>query len=391
MKRTLVVVGASLAGLSTARAARAQGFDGRVIVIGDEEHRPYDRPPLSKQFLDGSMSEADLALEAPDEDLDVEWVLGQRALQLDPSTRSVLIAGGRQIVADDVVVATGARARWLNLSGSQLPGVHILRTLEDAQGLRADLLPGKRLVVVGAGFIGAEIASTAKKLGLDVTVLEVAPTPLAGPLGVTMGEVIGRLHEAHGVDLRTGVTIDHVEGVDRVTGVELADSTVLEADVVVAGVGATPNVEWLRDTDLDLANGVVCDAVGGTGIPHVAAVGDCAAWLDPAYGQPRRIEHWTGALDRPAVAVANLLGTGATVKPVAPPYFWSDQYDSRLQFTGASSNADRISYEVGSPDDDSYLAVYWEGDVAIGALGVNCVRPFTKFRRELATRVAQQV
>lgn len=382
---TLAVVGASLAGLSTARVARAQGFDGKLIIIGDEDERPYDRPPLSKEFLAGKLEAADLWLEGPDDaGLEAEWLLGTRALQLDPSTKSLWLTGGQQVRADHVVLATGASARWLMLAGSELPGVHVLRTLADATALREELLPGARLVVIGAGFIGAEVASTALGLGLDVTVLEVGSTPLAGPLGETMGGVIGGLHAARGVNLQCGVTIDYLDGTDRVTGVVLSDNTVIPADVVVVGVGAEPNVQWLADSGIDIANGISCDEVGRTGVPHVSAVGDCAAWFDAAHGMHRRVEHWSGALERPAVAIAHLLGTGAATKPVQPPYFWSDQYGVRLQFAGASSGADRIAIEEGSAEEESFLAVYWHQDQPIGVLGANRVRAFTRWRRTIA-------
>ena len=382
---TLAIVGASLAGLSTARAARAQGFDGDVVIIGDEEERPYDRPPLSKEFLAGKVEARDLLLEGPDDSgLDAQWLLGTRALQLDPSTRSLWLTGGQQVRADHVVLATGASARWLMLAGSELPGVHVLRTLADATALREELLPGARLVVIGAGFIGAEVASTGLGLGLDVTVLEVGSTPLAGPLGETMGAVIGGLHQARGVNLQCGVTIDYLDGTDHVIGVVLSDNTFIPADVVVVGVGAEPNVQWLADSGVDIANGVSCDEVGRTGVPNVSAVGDCAAWFDLAHGMHRRVEHWTGALERPAVAVAHLLGTGAATKAVQPPYFWSDQYGVRLQFTGASSGADRIVIEEGSTEEESFLATYWQEDRPIGALGANRVRAFTRWRRTVA-------
>ncbi|XVX20132.1 NAD(P)/FAD-dependent oxidoreductase [Actinomycetota bacterium] len=384
---TLAVIGASLAGLSAARAARAQGFDGRIYLIGDEEHRPYDRPPLSKQFLDGTMTAGDLSLEDPDEDLDVEWILGSRALELDCSDRCVWLHGGRRVEADHLLIATGARARQLPLGGVELEGVHTLRTLDDAIALKEAIVPGVRLVVLGAGFIGAEVAATAKKLGADVTVLEVAAVPLAGPLGVTMGAVIGSLHEKHGVRLRTSTSVARIVGQERVTGVELASGETIAADVVVVGVGALPNVEWLAGSALEIGNGVVCNEVGATNVPQIAAVGDCASWYDPIGGQ-RRIEHWQGALERPAIAVAHLLGTGATVGPAAPPYFWSDQYDARIQFVGASADADDVTYEVGGPDSDSFLAVYRVKGEPIGALGLSCPRDFTRFRRQFAKDAA---
>lgn len=390
---TLAVVGGSLAGLSAVRAARAQGFDGRLIVIDEENREPYDRPPLSKGFLKGTVEAEQLSLcDTDDAALDVDWMRGRRALQLEPATRTLWLDRGEEVRADYVLIATGARPRLLPIAGAELEGIHYLRTLGDAEALRADLEPGKRLLVVGSGWIGAEIASTAHEMGLEVTVVEVAGVPLAGPLGATMGEIVGGLHARHGVTLLTGQTLDHFEGVDgRVTGVELADGRRLAADVVAIGIGAAPNVGWLEDTKLNTSNGVICDAMGRSNLPGISAVGDCAAWMDVAYGYHRRIEHWTGALERPAIAVAHLLGTGAATKPVAPPYFWSDQYGIRLQFAGASSSATSLTWEKGQAGDDSFLVVYWENDDPIGVLGADAGRDFTKWRRLIAAKDVEWV
>lgn len=337
--RAVVVVGASLAGLSAARALRAQGFDGRLVVVGDEPHRPYDRPPLSKEFLAGQADEAALALEADGEDLGAEWLLGTRAVALDPGTRSVGLADGRTVTADAVVVATGAAARTLPGAAAG-PGVHTLRTLDDARALRADLARGGRLVVIGGGFIGAEVASTAYALGLDVTVVEAAPIPLSGPLGEAMGGVVSGLHSDHGVRLLcgTGVRGTGADGEGRVAAVVLADGRRLPADTVVVGVGARPCTEWLAGSGIEIGDGVLCGADGRTSLPAVVAVGDCAAWYDPAAGAHHRVEHWTGALERPAAAVSALLSGGAGgQRAPRPPYFWSDQYGVRIQFAGRAA------------------------------------------------------
>jgi NADPH-dependent 2,4-dienoyl-CoA reductase/sulfur reductase-like enzyme len=233
----------------------------------------------------------------------------------------VRLDDGTAVAADGIVVATGARARtWPG--AADLAGVHVLRTVEDAVALRAELRPGARLVVIGAGFIGAEVASTAIKLGLDVTVVEAAPTPLAGPLGERLGAVVARLHQAHGTRLLCGVGVAGLSGTDRVTAVRLADGRELRADVVVVGIGATPNVEWLQDSPLHVLGGVVCDEGGATSIPNVVAVGDCAAWHEPSVCRRHRVEHWTGALERPAIAVATLLAGGRRHgTPAKPPVF----------------------------------------------------------------------
>ena len=250
-----------------------------------------------------------LALEADDDDLDAQWLLGVHATTARRGRGAVQLDNGTTIHADGIVVATGARARsWPGSEG--LAGVHVLRTIDDAMALRDELRPGARLVVIGAGFIGAEVASTAAKLGLDVTVVEAALAPLAGPLGVQLGAAVARLHTEHGTRLLCGAAVAGLIGNDRVTGVELADGRRLAADVVVVGIGAIPNIEWLRDSPIELANGVVCDEGGATSIPNVVAVGDCAAWHEPSVGWPHRVEHWTGAMERPAIAVATLLAGG---------------------------------------------------------------------------------
>ncbi|MFE9445010.1 NAD(P)/FAD-dependent oxidoreductase [Streptomyces sp. NPDC006602] len=399
--RTVAVVGASLAGLSAARSLRKQGYDGRLVVIGDEVHRPYDRPPLSKEFLAGTMAEADLALETDDEDLRAEWVLGARATGLDSARRAVRLADGREIRADGIVIATGAAARAL--PGTEgLAGVHALRTLDDARALRDELALGGRLVVIGGGFIGAEVASTAYALGLDVTVVEAAPTPLAGPLGETMGGIVSALHTDHGVRLLCGVGVKGLSGDERsemglppgevrgrVDAVLLEDGRSIPADIVVVGVGARPCVDWLEGSGVALDNGVTCGADGRTSLAGVVAVGDCANWYDPRAGAHRRVEHWTGARERPDAAIATLLAGGA-VEPgmPRPPYFWSDQYGVKIQFAGHAAGADSVTIEEGAPDDRNVLAVYRRAGQPVAVLGMNQPRLFMRWRKQLAAAVS---
>ncbi|MGW7383172.1 NAD(P)/FAD-dependent oxidoreductase [Streptomyces sp. NPDC054794] len=386
--RTVAVVGASLAGLSAARSLRKQGYDGRLVVIGDESHRPYDRPPLSKEFLAGTVGEADLALETDEEDLGAEWLLGTRATGLDRTDRAVRLTGGRELRADGIVIATGAAAR--TLPGSEgLAGVHLLRTLDDARALRDELALGGRLVVIGGGFIGAEVASTAYTLGLDVTVVEVAPTPLAGPLGETMGGIVSGLHADHGVRLLCGVGVKGLSGETRVDAVLLADGRSLAADIVVVGVGARPCVEWLEGSGVALDNGVKCGSDGRTSLAGVVAVGDCANWYDPRVGAHRRVEHWTGARERPDAAVATLLAGGAAQPGVPrPPYFWSDQYGVKIQFAGHAVGADSVTVEAGAADDRDVLAVYRRGGHPVAVLGMNQPRLFTRWRKQLTAAVS---
>ncbi|MDX3618226.1 FAD-dependent oxidoreductase [Streptomyces europaeiscabiei] len=382
--RTVAVVGASLAGLSAARSLRKQGYDGRLVVIGDESHRPYDRPPLSKEFLAGDLGEADLALETDGEDLRAQWLLGARATGLDRTRRAVRLADGREIQADGLVIATGAAAR--RLPGSEgLAGVHVLRTLDDARALRDELVQGGRLVVIGGGFVGAEVASTAYALGLEVTVVEAAPTPLAAPLGQAMGSIVSALHLDHGVRLLCGVGVKGLSGERKVEAVLLEDGRSIPADLVVVGVGALPCVDWLEGSGVALDNGVKCGADGRTSLAGVVAVGDCASWYDPRAGEHRRVEHWTGALERPAAAVATLLAGGAVEPGVPrPPYFWSDQYGVKIQFAGHAAGADSVTVEEGAPDDRNVLAVYRRAGHPVAVLGMNQPRLFTRWRKQLA-------
>jgi NADPH-dependent 2,4-dienoyl-CoA reductase/sulfur reductase-like enzyme len=390
----VAIIGASLAGLSAARALRAQGFEGRVTVVGDETRRPYDRPPLSKEFLAGEMSEADLALE-DDDDLRAEWLLGCAAVKLDTASRTIELADGTQVHADGFVIATGSRARrW---PGSEtLAGVHVVRTIDDAIALRAELRPGAQMVVIGAGFIGAEVAATARKLGMGVTVVEAAPTPLQAQLGSRLGAVVAAAHLSNGTTLICGVGVAGLTGqnralraatgADRVTGVDLDDGRHLPADVVVVGIGGVPNIEWLHGSGLELGNGVICGPGGQTTVPHVVAVGDCAAWHDASTGAAHRVEHWTGALERPAVAVATLLAGGIDCgAAVKAPYFWSDQYGSRIQFAGIARPDDEITIEEGSCDDRCFLATYRRDGRLVAVLGVDQPKLFTRWRRQLAT------
>ncbi|MFB7994878.1 NAD(P)/FAD-dependent oxidoreductase [Streptomyces sp. NPDC056002] len=384
--RTVTVVGASLAGLYAARELRAQGFDGRLVIVGEEPHRPYDRPPLSKDFLLGKAGEDQLALSDVDETLELgaEWMFGVRARGLDARGRTVLLEDGRTVSTDGVVIATGASAR--RLPGPALTGVHTLRTLDDARSLRAELLRGpRRVVVIGGGFIGAETASSCAALGHCVTVVEAAPLPLLPQLGPEMAAVCAGLHTRGGVELITGVGVAALHGDTAVHGVELADGRVLPADVVVVGIGAVPNTAWLAGSTLALHDGVLCDDGCVTALPQVVAVGDVAR-VGGA-----RAEHWTSATAQPRVAVRNLLA-GRAVEAVRPlPYFWSDQYGSRIQFAGRRKDGDLVRVVEGAVEEGSFLALYERGGETTAVLAVDRPRPFTRVRRELARGEARPV
>ncbi|MEV6648287.1 FAD-dependent oxidoreductase [Amycolatopsis sp. NPDC051371] len=370
MKR-IAVVGASLAGVRAAQELRAQGYDGGVVLIGEEQHLPYDRPPLSKAFLAGTASAASLELlDAGDlASLALDFRLGVRATSLDPSERRVWLSDGGSVHADGVVIATGGRARTL-------PGFEsafVLRTLDDAVALRAALVPGVRVAIVGAGFIGAEVASTCRSLGLDVVVLEALPAPLAPVLGPELAAVCARLHADHGTDLRCGVG---VSGMSE-AGVHLADGSLVPADVVVTGVGMTPATDWLAGSGLTVSNGVCVDAGLVTELPQVVAVGDVAR-----YGG-RRHEHWTNASEQAPVAVANLLA-GRTSRTYTPSgYVWSDQYSGTLQLAGHPRPDDSLSFVDGDPSSSSFVAVWQRDGSTVGVFALNNAKLFNRLRRPL--------
>jgi 3-phenylpropionate/trans-cinnamate dioxygenase ferredoxin reductase component len=389
--RSVTIVGASLAGLSAARALREQSYDGPIVIVGDEHRPPYDRPPLSKEFLAGTMSEADITLTTPDDDaLDLQWCLGRSAVRLDRAGAAVELDDGERIVSGGVVIATGVRAR--RLPGRPLRFVHTLRSLDDALELRRELLPGARLVVIGAGFIGSEIASTAHSLGVQVTVVEASATPLAGPLGPEMGAVCTALHADHGVRLITGTGTAEVVGEDRVRAVRLGDGRELPADLVVTGIGALPCVGWLAGSGLPVDGGVLTDERCATGIPGVVAVGDCASSRNRYAGDVLRLEHWTNAQLQPAVAAATLLGRDAAVPATAMvPYFWSDQYGCRLQFAGHRRDGDQVQIVAGDPAERRLVAVYRRGECPVAVFAMNQPKEFTRWRRQLAASLTPSV
>lgn len=393
-RESLVVVGASLAGLRAAEAARKAGFEGDVTLVGAEKHLPYDRPPLSKAYLDrlpeGQGPEPTLfrTEEVLRDELDVRLELGAAATGLDLAAKTVLI-GERAIGYDALVIATGADARRLPGSAG-LAGVHTLRTLDDAVAVRDAFEAGARTVVIGAGFIGSEVAAGANKRGLPVTVLEALPTPLVRAVGERMGAVCALLHERNGTDLRCGVGVTGLEGGGRVERVLLSDGTSIEADLVVVGIGAAPATGWLEGSGLRLDNGVVCDATLWTGADRVYAAGDVARWYNPLFERSMRLEHWTSAAEQGAVAARNALDPSAAKSYQTVPYFWSDWYDSRIQFVGVPS-ADQVEIVDGDLDTDGRcVALYREGDRLAGALAINGQNVIMKYRGLLAKKTSWQ-
>lgn len=392
----IVVVGASLAGFRAAEALRTQGFDGALALVGEEAHQPYDRPPLSKQVLTGDWDVDRIVLPsaAPTDDGSdpFDWRLGERAVGLDLGAREVELASGDRLGYDGLVIATGCRPR--TIGGEDLAGVHVLRTLDDALALRADLERGpSRVAVIGAGFIGSEVAASCRARGLAVTVIEALPVPLERALGAEMGALVGELHREHEVDLRLGVGVDGftsssggADGAGRVTGVRLADGTTVDAEVVVVGIGVIPNTGWLEGSGLTLDNGVVCDATT-LAAPGVVAAGDVARWPNARFGgEVMRVEHWDNAIEMAQAAAARLLAASdEAALPYEPvPWFWSDLYDRKIQLAGRSGPDDEVQVVTGDVAERRFVALYGRAGRLVGALGWNRPRHIIPWRQRLA-------
>ncbi|MEU1599879.1 FAD-dependent oxidoreductase [Streptomyces sp. NPDC005708] len=379
----VLVVGSSLAGLRFVESARRHGYDGRLRLVGAENHLPYDRPPMSKAFLtDGRSSPGDLQYKGEKyyDDLDVDLLLGTPAEGLDLAAKEIRLADGSRMTYDRLLIATGSRARWLP-GADTLDGVFTLRTVDDAVAIRDALDQAHRVVVIGSGFIGSEVAASARARGLDVTVLEALRQPLVRTVGPVLGERLGKLHEQHGTMLRCAAAVERLEGRGRVEGVRLTDGTVLRADVVVCGVGAVPATDWLADSGLPVDDGVIADATLQV-TPDVYAVGDVVRWQHDLYGASMRVEHWTTAADQGAAAAKNLFGPGAPTPYVGVPYFWSDWYDDRIQFVGVPSAESHVV--LGSLEDDRFVAAFRDGGRIVGALALNWPTMIMKYRALIA-------
>ncbi|WP_093261254.1 NAD(P)/FAD-dependent oxidoreductase [Saccharopolyspora shandongensis] len=383
---TVVVVGSSVAGWRAAQELREQGFDGRLVIVGAEPHRPYDRPPLSKEFLAGKLQPEELALgsEQEEADLAAEWRLGVPAARLDTRRGAVVLADGSELRADGVVLATGSARRSLP-GGAEAAGIHRLRTVDDALALRREIHAGARVVVVGGGLIGTEIASTCRSLGAAVTLVDAQHLPLARTLGIELAPLCFAQHEDHGVRVRCGTPAQRVLADDRVTGVELADGRVIPADVVVVEVGAEPATRWLRGSGLKLRDGVVTDSGCVTALPNVVAVGDIARYQPAHRSHTVRSDHWSTAMNQPPVAVRNLLAGHTAAAFTGVPHFWSQQYGSTLQFAGYAGPKDRITVVDGSLKARRFVATYQRGGRTIAVFAMNSPKQFATHRRRLIT------
>jgi NADPH-dependent 2,4-dienoyl-CoA reductase/sulfur reductase-like enzyme len=379
----IVVAGASAAGLATVEALRRKGFDGDLTLLGADARLPYDRPPLSKQVLSGAWEPERAQLRTAEvlSSLDVQLLLDDPASALDAGARTVRTTSGRELAADAVVVATGVRPR--RFPGQDgLTGVHVLRTIEDALDLQAGLRAAERLVVVGDGVLGAEIAATARGLGVDVTLAGPQKTPLESQFGPFVGGLLTALHTAHGVRLRLGTAVTGLDSRDgRVTGVRLDGGEVLPADVVVVAIGSEPVTGWLEGSGLKCDNGVVCDS-RCRAAPGVYAAGDVARWHHEGLGSLLRLENRTNATEQGTAVAGAILGEDSPYVPV--PYFWTDQYDVKIQVHGVLHPAAEVSVVDGDPAAGRFVARYRRGGATVGVLGWNMPKQIRLRRSEVA-------
>lgn len=372
----VVVVGASMGGLRAAEAVVKAGYDGEVLVLGEEARMPYNRPPLSKDALAGGLDEARLEFRLPRGAADVIWRLDTRVAAADLAAGTVTTADGEQIGWDGLVVATGLRPRRLSLQGPE-DGRHVIRTLDDAKRLREALLAAKHLVIIGAGFIGCEVAATARGLGVDVDVVAPEDVPMQRPLRHELGAALQRRHEREGVRFHLGTVPVAFGGTERVSSVELADGTVIDTDLVVEAVGCLPEVQWLEGNGLDLRDGLLCDnAMRVEGRPDVVACGDLARFPNLLLDEvPRRVEHWTMVTDTARKAGStlgrHLIGAELDATPFAPvPSFWSDQYDLRIQSFGSVGVGERVEVLEGDLAELDVAVGYFREDVLVGVVMV---------------------
>lgn len=381
----IVVVGAGQGAGQLVASLRQEKYEGEILMIGDEPYLPYQRPPLSKTYLSGEL-ELPRVLVRPEKfyaDKNIETRLGTRVSAIDRDARTVTLDDGSLIEWSKLVLATGSHARRLNLPGIELPGVHYLRTIEDVDAIRDDLGEGRRLVIIGGGYIGLEVAAVARKLGMEVTVLEMEDRILARVTTEEMSAYYTKVHTEHGVDIRTRAAAAEILGEDRVTGVKCTDGTELQADAVIVGVGILPTTELAESAGLECDNGIVVDDHCRTSDPDIYAIGDCSNHPSELLGRRLRLESVPNAMDQARVVAKNLTGTDATYNAV--PWFWSDQYDLKLQMVGFSAEADEQVVR-GDPDTGSFARFYLRDGVVIAVDAVNRPKEFMASKQLVANR-----
>ncbi|MCV7281876.1 FAD-dependent oxidoreductase [Mycolicibacterium flavescens] len=375
----IVIVGGGLAAARTAEQLRRSEYAGPVTIVSDEDHLPYDRPPLSKEVLRAEVDDVTLKPAEFYEENDITVRLGSGAQSLDTAAKTITLRDGSELGYDELIIATGLVPKRIP-SFPDLAGIHVLRNLDEAVALRKEAGSARRAVVVGAGFIGCEVAASLRKLGAEVALVEPQPAPLASVLGEQIGELVARLHRAEGVDVRCGVGVAEVRGTDRVETVVLGDGSELAADIVVVGIGSRPGTDWLEGSGLELDNGVVCDGRGRSSAPHVWAIGDVASWRH-TLGHQVRVEHWSNVADQARVLVPAMLGQEPP-SAVSVPYFWSDQYDVKIQCLGEPEPGDTV--HVVEDDGRKFLAYYERDGVVAGVVGGGMPGKVMKARGKIA-------
>ncbi|MDY6869173.1 MAG: FAD/NAD(P)-binding oxidoreductase [Actinomycetota bacterium] len=375
----IVIVGGGLAAARTAEQLRRSNYSGPVTIVSDEDHLPYDRPPLSKEVLRSETDDVTLKPAEFYRENDITVLRGAGAASLDTVGKKVTLTDGREIGYEELVIATGLVPKRIP-SFPDLTGIHVLRNFDESLKLRKEAGSARRAVVIGAGFIGCEVAASLRKLGVEVVLVEPQPAPLASVLGRQIGELVARLHRAEGVDVRCGVGVADVKGQEKVQSVVLSDGTEIEADIVVVGIGSRPATDWLEDSGVTLDNGVVCDAQGRSTAPHVWAIGDVASWLDTV-GNQVRVEHWSNVADQARVLVPAMLGQDVR-GVVSVPYFWSDQYDVKIQCLGEPQAGDTV--HIVEDDGRRFLAYYERDGVVAGVVGGGMPGKVMKTRHKIA-------
>jgi 3-phenylpropionate/trans-cinnamate dioxygenase ferredoxin reductase component len=385
MPETHVIAGAGLAGAKAAEALRGEGFEGRIVLVGDEPEEPYERPPLSKDYLRGESprEQARVHEDGFYAEHDIELLTGTTVTDLNAGARDVTLSNGERLGYDRLLLATGSEPRRLSVPGAELDGIHHLRTFADSDAIAAALQPGARAVIAGGGWIGMEVAASARQKGLDVTIVELEDVPLSRALGREAGLIYARLHREHGVRLHTGVAVARVEGEGRVERVVLADGRALDADLLVCGLGAIPRTELAQRAGLAVENGVLTDAGLRTSDPHVFAAGDIANAEHPFYGRRVRVEHWANALNQPEVAARAMLGKPASYDRL--PYFFSDQYDAGMEYRGLAIGAD--AFEIDGDAEAYEFVAYWRREGrTIAAMNVNVWDVGDQLEEEILSR-----
>jgi 3-phenylpropionate/trans-cinnamate dioxygenase ferredoxin reductase subunit len=373
-------VGGGLAAARAAEQLRRAEYTGTVTIVSDETHLPYDRPPLSKDVLRGEVDNVTLKPQEFYDDNNITLKLGTAVTTVDTDAKSVTLADGSTLDYDDLIIATGLVPRRIP-SFPDLEGIRVLRTFDESLALRKHAGSAHRAVVVGAGFIGCEVAASLRGLGVDVVLVEPQPAPLASVLGEQIGSLIARLHREEGVDVRIGIGVTEVVGDTHVQKVVLTDGSEVETDLVVVGIGSRPNTDWLEGTGIDVDNGIICDNVGQTSAPHVWALGDVASWQD-ATGHQARVEHWSNVAEQARVLVPVILGQEPP-QVIVVPYFWSDQYDVKIQCLG-EPEADDIVHIV-EDDGRKFLAYYERDGVFVGVVGGGMPGKVMKARSKIAS------